>query len=212
MVNALVIEARNVLYQHQDDNQRLNAFLHSLGLSPRHPKVVAKGLKAARFDALHGRISRETYYDAILRFHGLNDENEFATGRAAIMGDTQNIRATERFPEVLQQLYTEGLQLSFVENTELTTNETVNMLAMVGYLPALWTFAVASSDIGYMVPDPAIFESVIREPHATMVLAARPIPWLAHQGTPTLVYEPGSRSNDPNVVRSPDDVLAMLLS
>ncbi len=211
-VDALVIEAENVLYQQREGELRLNAYLHSLGLSARHPKIVAKGLKAARFDALHGRISRETYYDAILRFHGVVDEEVLAVGRNAILQDTQDIITIEPFPEILQELHAAGIQLSVVTNTELTSEEMVDMLTSAGYLPTMWTYALASAEVGYMVPDPVLFEAVIDDPQTTVVLSSRPIPWLAHQGTATLIFQPGSRSNDPQVMRTPDEVLHTLLS
>lgn len=211
-VNALIIEAENVLYKQREGEQRLRAFLHSIGIDPRHPQVVAKAVKAARFDALHGRIPRETYYDAILRFHGVQHEKDIFAGRSAILRDVQDIYALDEFPAVLQQFHAHGINLSILTNSELSTEEMVETLATIGYLPAMWRHVMTSSDAGYLIPDPAIFAEVIETPESTAVLSPRPLHWLTDHGIANIVFQPENPTIVQYDVYSAADVLHLLLS
>ena len=211
-INTLVIEPENVLYTHLTGQYHLNAYLQTLDIKPRHPQIVEKALKAARFDVMHGRISRDTYYDAILRFHGVPDDADFDAGRYALLSDGQDIVAKNDMIETLERIYAAGISLSLIVNSAMDAHEIVDMLANVGFVRSFWGKVVSSSEAGAMIPDPAIFEALIESPTSTAVLSARPIPWLAEHGIPAIVYESERDIEGLYTVHSPEELLHLLVS
>lgn len=211
-INLLVIDPEDVLFSRQEEQQHLNAFLQSLGIEPRHPQIVEKALKAARFDVLHGRITRDTYYNAILRFHGVPEGAAYAIGRQAILADTTNLVPVAGAAEALQQIYAAGIALGLVVNSEHSAIDFINVLGDIGYIRSIWSYAVSSSEVGYMIPDPAIFEAIIESPKSTAVLSAKPIPWLLQTDVTSLVYGAYRQELGFQSIFSPEELVLALVS
>lgn len=188
LISALIIDPKAVLFMPATEQPHLKGYLNNLGLQPRHPQVVEKALRAARFDVLLGRISRDVYYDAILRFHGVPDYANLKAGREALLADSVYVTPNVKAIPVLNQLYVAGIQLSLVLNSEHSSREIAMMLNHFGFVHTLWSRIITSSEIGYIIPDPAIFEAVLNQPEGNVYLSQQAVPWLIKHGVINLVY------------------------
>ncbi len=211
-ISALIIDPKDVLFMPATEQPHLQGFLHNLGLQPRHPQVVEKALRAARFDVLLGRITRDVYYDAILRFHGVPEYANMKAGREALLADSVLITPNTNAIPVLNQLHVAGIQLSLVANSEHSAREIVLMLSHFGFMHTLWHRVVSSSEIGYILPDPAIFEAVIEQPDGNVYLGAQAIPWLIQQGVINLVYGDDQSVPDAYNIHQIDQLIDLLVA
>ncbi len=175
-LQACLFDTGGVLYHRPREDQHLRAFLEAHGLKLRHRAVLQKALRAARFDARTGRISRETLYDAILRMNGLEDRALFPTGREALYRDAADIELFPGVIETLERLRGAGLKLGTVSNTAHTASEKVAWLAARGLAPELWDVFLASSDEGMTKAHPAIFTRALD----TLGVAAGTCGYVAH--------------------------------
>ncbi|MBN1201673.1 MAG: HAD family hydrolase [Anaerolineae bacterium] len=161
-IRAILFEGEGVLYHRPRQDRHLSAFLSTHGLTLRHRQVVARALKAARYDVQSGRISRDTFYDAILRVHGLQDVHAFPEGRAAMLRDAADI---ELFPGVmptLDALHAAGYLLGIVSDSAHPSREKIAWLALCGLASSLWSAFVVSSEIGHLKTGGAIFEQALQ--------------------------------------------------
>lgn len=187
-IHTLIINPKDVLFQQSEQQPHLVAFLNAMGMEPRHPRVIEKGIRAARFDVLLGRISRDVYYDALLKLHGVPEHANMRAGREALLADSLLLTANYSAIPVLQQLYVAGIQLSLIMNSEHSADEMVSVLNHFGFVHTLWHDVIASSEIGHIIPDPAMFEAVIHQPNGIVYLSPHAVPWLIEQGIINLVY------------------------
>ena len=160
-IRALLFDTGGVLYHRPRQNRHLKAFLETHGLRLRHPAVLEKGLRAARFDAQTGRISRETFYDGILRINGLQDERLFPAGREAIYRDAVDIELFPGVAEVLSALYEAGVLLGAVSDTSHRAEEKIAWMAARGVPPEVWAVFLVSADVGVTKAEPLIFEHAL---------------------------------------------------
>jgi len=160
---ALLMDAGGVLYHRPREDRHLAAFLSQYGLPLRHRQVVERALRAARFDVQSGRISRDLFYDAILRFHGVQDEELFLIGREALLADAADIELFPGVRETLEALYNAGYLLGVVSDTAHTAEEKVDWLAARGLSPELWSAFVVSSETGLLKAGGAIFEHALAQ-------------------------------------------------
>lgn len=188
LISTLIIDPKDVLFMPATEQPYLKGYLQNLGLQPRHPQVVEKALRAARFDVLLGRITRDVYYDAILRFHGVPDYANLKVGREALLADSVFVTPNVKAIAVLNQLYVAGINLSLVLNSEHSGREIALMLSHFGFVHTLWNRIITSSEIGYIIPDPAIFDAIIDQPEGNVYLSRQAIPWLIQHGVINLVY------------------------
>ena len=150
-----------MLYHYPHPNGYLAAFLAEHGLTPRHPSIVQRALRAAQFDVYTGRITREMFFDAVLRVHGLTDLALFAAGRAALLHDASE---PELFPgvwETLVRLRDLDLRLGVVTNSPHPVGDLIAWLAVRNVSPSLWTAFVVSSEVGAMCAEPVIFKRAL---------------------------------------------------
>lgn len=156
----LIIDPESILYTRPKPDIYLYAYLESLGIKPRHPQIVQKALKAAAFDVIHGRISRNDFYDAILRFHGV-EESELAVGREAVLRDSFNLQSNPEMIGVLALMSQAGVKLVLVVNSEHSAEEIVDSLEQIGFHGNLWSAVIVSSDINLALPEQGMFEHVL---------------------------------------------------
>lgn len=156
-LQACLLDTGGVLYHRPREDQHLHAFLAAQGLRPRHRAVLQKMLRAARFDARTGRITREQLYDAILRMNGLQNSELFPAGREAIHRDAVDIELFPGVVETLERLHAAGLKLGTVSDTPYTAQEKMAWLEQRGLPPALWSAFVVSLDEGNTKAQSAIF-------------------------------------------------------
>src|SRR5512147_892069 len=100
-IQAILFDTEGVIYHRPRQQRYLEAFLAQHGLTPRHPAILERALRAARFDVLTGRIAVETYFDAVLHTHGIADPALLEEGRAALYQDAADI---ELYPGVIETL------------------------------------------------------------------------------------------------------------
>jgi FMN phosphatase YigB (HAD superfamily) len=133
---------------------------HDLPL--RHRVVVDRALRAARFDVRSGRISRDTFYDAILRVHGVEDENLLPLGRVALLQDAADIELFPGVRETLVSLQLAGYRLGVVSDTAHSAREKSAWLAARGIPVELWAAFIVSSEVGSVKPGREIFEWALK--------------------------------------------------
>ena len=175
-IRALLFDTGGVLYHRPRQNRHLKAFLEAHGLRLRHPAVLEKALRAARFDAQTGRISRETFYDGILRINGLQDERLFPAGRAAIYRDAIDIELFPGVAETLVALHEAGVLLGAISDTPHRAEEKIAWLEAHGVPPDVWAVFLVSADVGVTKAEPLIFEHAL----AALGLAPEQAAYVGH--------------------------------
>ncbi len=160
---ALLFDTGGVLYHRPRTDEHLKAFLKEHGLTLRHRSVLDKALRAARFDSLTGRISREMFYDGILRVNGIEDEALFPAGREAIYRDAVDIELFPSVTETLNRLHEAGVLLATVSDTAHAAREKIAWLASRGIEREIWSAFVVSRDVGITKARPAIFTHALDE-------------------------------------------------
>ncbi|PJF44123.1 MAG: hypothetical protein CUN55_05590 [Phototrophicales bacterium] len=211
-ISTLIINPEDVLYKRIPDQPHLRAFLNTLGIEPRHPKVVEKAMKAARFDALMGRISRDVYYNAILKVHSVPEHANMRAGREALLADALLARPNIKAIEVLNQLHAAGIRLALVINTEHSSSEIIQWLNHLGFIHTLWHQIVVSNEIGYMIPEPTIFEAIIEHTEGNVYLSRQAIPWLIERGIINLVYGDDTSVRDAYNVYNIEQLIDLLVA
>lgn len=166
-MKAIVFDTGGVLYHRPRQDQHLRAFLEAHGLKLRHRDVLAKALRAAQYDALTGRITRHALYDAILRINGLENEDLFEAGRAAIYQDAVDIDLFPGVADTLHQLRTASFLLGAISDTAHSAEEKQAWLVAKGISPGIWRTFIVSSNVGSTKEEPAIFRRALDELDST---------------------------------------------
>ena len=161
-IQIILFDGDGVLYHRPRQDQHLAHFLEAHGLKLRHPRVVEKALRAARFDVLVGRIPREAYFDAVLRFHGVTDAVLLAEGREVLFYDAADIELFPGVIETLDALQAAGVMLGAVVESPHPAVHHVGWLAEHGLSPGLWCEFVTSCEVGMLLSDLGIFHHTLR--------------------------------------------------
>ncbi|MBN1678784.1 MAG: HAD family hydrolase [Anaerolineae bacterium] len=162
-IKVILFDTGGTLYHRPREDRRLSAFLSEHNLTLRNRAVVNRLVRAARFDAQSGRIPRDTFYDAILRMHGLETEADFPAGREALLRDAADI---ELFPGVagtLNALRGAGYRLGVISDSAHSAQEKIGWLAARDITPAVWSVFVVSSEIGTLKTSGGAFEHALNE-------------------------------------------------
>jgi FMN phosphatase YigB (HAD superfamily) len=171
-IQAILFDTEGVIYHRPRQDRYLRAFLEQHDLKPRHPSVLERALRAARFDVLTGRISVETYFDAVLRTHGVCDSQWLEEGRAALFQDAADIELYPGVIETLTRLQSAGLRLGAVVDSPYTAGEEIAWLAVRQLSPGVWSVFVVSSAVGVTKTEPLIFEQALSQLDLTPYAAA----------------------------------------
>jgi FMN phosphatase YigB (HAD superfamily) len=156
-IKAIMFDTGGVLYHRPRQDRHLAGFLAQHGIKLRPRSVVSRALRAANFDVIRGRITREEFYTAVLRLHGLEDETLFAEGHKALLRDAADI---ELFPGVTETLYAlqdAGYELVALSDTPHPAGLKVMWLADHGLAPSLWSDFVVSSESGMLKTEPKLY-------------------------------------------------------
>ena len=156
----LLIDPEGLLYTRPSQDTYLYAYLENLGIKPRHPQITQRALKAAQFDVMHGRIERDSFYDAILRFHGVQ-ERDLGTGRSVVLKDRLSATAMLGAAEVIETLVGANFKLVIVTNTEHSSRDILQMLEGIGFPNTWWERAIASAEVKQALPDALFFEKAL---------------------------------------------------
>jgi FMN phosphatase YigB (HAD superfamily) len=162
-IQAILFDTEGVIYHRPRQDRYLRAFLERNGLQPRHPSILDRALRAARFDVLTGRIPVETYFDALLRTHGIVESELFEEGRAALFYDAADIELYPGIAETLTALQKAGFRLGAVVDSPHTPGEEIAWIAAQQLSPGLWSVFVVSSDVGATKAEPLIFERALHQ-------------------------------------------------
>jgi FMN phosphatase YigB (HAD superfamily) len=162
-IQAILFDTEGVIYHRPRQDRHLRAFLQQHELKPRHPSILKRALRAARFDVLTGRISVETYFDAVLRTHGISDPALLEEGRAALFRDAADIELYPGVIETLTHLQNAGLRLGAAVDSPHTAGEEIAWLAARQLSPGLWSVFVVSSAVGATKTEPLIFERALHQ-------------------------------------------------
>ena len=160
-IQAILFDTEGVIYHRPRLQRYLAAFLAEHELTPRHPSILDRALRAARFDVVTGRITIETYFDAILRTHGIVMPDLLEAGREALFRDAADIELYPGVIETLTNLQDSGLRLGAVADSPYTAGEEIAWMAARTLTPGVWNVFVVSSDVGATKSEPPIFERAL---------------------------------------------------
>lgn len=155
-IRAILFDAGGVLYHRPREDRNLRDFLAGHNLLLRDRAILARALRAASFDVRSGRITRDIFYDAILRMHGL-DEHLYAEGREMLLRDAADIELFPGVRETLDMLYDAGYQLAVVSDSGHPARDKVRWLARRGVSVGVWSAFVASCEYGLLKAEGSIF-------------------------------------------------------
>ncbi len=157
-ITTILLDAGGVLYYRPREDTYLELFLEEHGYKLRHRSIVDRAMRAAIFDVQSGRISRDQFYNAILRLHGVNDEAIFPAGREALLRDAADIELFPGAAETLIALSEGGYRLGVVSDTAHSAEEKIGWLGECGIPSAIWSAFIVSSEFGQLKSGRAIFE------------------------------------------------------
>lgn len=203
-LKAILFDTGGVLYHRPRQDRHLETFLMQHGLKLRYRSVVERGLRAALFDVRTGRIPCDMFYDAVLRLHGVEDEDLFEAGRAALYRDAADIELFPGVTETLIELRDEGLRLGTVSDTGHAAGEKTGWLCARGVPPGLWSAFVVSSDFGQLKTEPAIFMLALNHMGTTAAQTAfvghdaTELNVAAYAGLTTIAFMPDDPTVDVN--------------
>ncbi len=175
-IQAILFDTDGVLYHHPRQDRYLTAFLARHGLTPRHPSILARALRAARFDVLTGRIPVERYFDAVLRTHGISDPDLLEAGREALFYDAADIELFPGVADTLTHLQNAHLRLGAVADSPFSPGEEIAWMASRQLSPGLWSVFVVSAEVGATKTEPPIFERALQQ----LDLPARRVAYVGH--------------------------------
>ncbi len=189
-LSAFLFDAPSVLYERPDLGVALQTLLEHYGLKPRHPTVVHNALRAASFDANIGRISLDDYYNAILRVHGLTEEQALAAGREALRFDATRLSLPTGAAAALRRLKGLPVNLGALVNSPYKAADEMAWLARLGVPADTWTVFLSSCEQGAIAPDPVIMDAAIKalnRPHTEIGLVSRDRSFLEYAAEVDLV-------------------------
>jgi FMN phosphatase YigB (HAD superfamily) len=184
-VKAILFDTGGILYHRPRQDRHLAAFLKQHGLQQRHRSVVERALRAANFDVQTGRITRDAFYDAILRVHGLNEDNLFPAGREALLRDAADIELFPGVGQMLRLLKEAGYRLGAISDSAHTSSQKITWLAAHKIPAETWSAFVVSSEVGSTKAGPLIFEralGLLKTPAAETVFVGHSPVELARAG------------------------------
>jgi FMN phosphatase YigB (HAD superfamily) len=200
-IQAILFDTEGVIYHHPRQQRYLAEFLAQYDLTARHPSILERALRAARFDVITGRIALDTYLDAILHTHGIAAPDLLEAGRAALFHDAADIELYPGVIETLTHLQDAGLRLGAVVDSPYTAGEEIAWMAARMLSPGVWNVFTVSSDVGATKSEPLIFERALSRLNLTPEQAAfvghasEELACAARMGMPTISFLP----DDPDV-------------
>jgi FMN phosphatase YigB (HAD superfamily) len=200
-IQAILFDTEGVIYHRPRQQRYLTAFLAQHELTPRHPSILERALRAARFDVITGRIALDTYFDAILHTHGIAAPDLLEAGREALFRDAADIELYPGVIETLTNLQDAGLRLGAVVDSPYTAGEEIAWMAARMLSPGVWNVFTVSSDVGATKSEPLIFERALFRlnlpaDHAAFVgHASEELACASRMGMPTISFLP----DDPDV-------------
>jgi len=160
-VKAILFDTGGILYHRPRQDRHLTAFLEQHELRLRQRSLVERALRAANFDVQTGRITRDAFYDAILRVHGLSDESLFPAGREALLRDAADIELFPGVVEMLRLLKEAGYRLGAISDSAHTSEEKIAWLETRKIRPGTWSVFVVSSRVGATKSGSLIFQRAL---------------------------------------------------
>ena len=157
-VKAVLLDAGDIIYRRRRNTPAVAAFLQRTGLRP--PPYEAPELKALKRDAHAGRISREAFFDAVLKHCGPVPPDEIESGHRLLAAAQGEIDFLGGVPETLHKLKHAGLRLGIVTNTFDPTETKLEWFRRAG-IDTIWDSFATSCELKLVKPKPGIYLSAL---------------------------------------------------
>lgn len=159
-IRGLIFDAGDILYFRPQRGVGFVTFLKELGLeiSPNH--IQQK--KEIEHKAYRGQITHDEYRESIVRMYGINDPEQLARGKQALIDDDANVAFFEGVPETLLALKQQGYLLGIVTDTANSISAKLSWFERGGF-GHVWDSIISSMDIGTRKPDPKIYQAALQQ-------------------------------------------------
>ena len=159
-IKALLFDAGDLLYHRPREKERLAAFLAELGLSLS--PMLKREREKLRTMAFVGKLTKQEYQDQVLRFYGVQGEENLARGRKAFEEESNDVVFFDGVKETLLALKERGLLLGVVTDTYQPTVVKLKWFEQEG-IGHVWDAFVVSCEVGVRKPDPRIYRLALDE-------------------------------------------------
>jgi putative hydrolase of the HAD superfamily len=159
-IRAMIFDAGDILYFRPQRGSGFVTFLKELGLglSPNH----AQRKKEVEYQAYRGQITHDAYREAIVHMYGINQPEELARGKQALIDDDANVAFFEGVPETLCTLKEQGILLGIVTDTANSISAKLSWFERGGF-GHVWDSIISSMDVGTRKPDPKIYQAALEQ-------------------------------------------------
>lgn len=159
-IRALIFDAGDILYFRPQRGAGFANFLKELGLemSPNH----AQQKKAIEYQAYRGQISHDEYREAVVALYDIEQPEQIARGKQALVDDDDNVAFFEGVPETLRALKEQGFLLAIVTDTANSISAKLGWFERGGF-GHVWDAIISSMDIGTRKPDARIYQAALKQ-------------------------------------------------
>jgi HAD superfamily hydrolase (TIGR01509 family) len=153
MIKAIIFDAGDILYRRRRNLSLLPDFLARFGLQP--PDFGSAPLQQARLKAFAGEISRDGFFDTVLKSCGVAAPH-LEEGRAVLDAAQAAIDFIPDVATILHDLKRAGLKLGIATNTYEPTRTKLDWFGKAG-IADVWDSFATSCEIGLIKPNPGIY-------------------------------------------------------
>ena len=157
-IRALLFDAGDILYQRPNKDRRLKAFLHQLGLDGNG--VSKNRMDEIQFAAYQGKLTREEYFEAILRSHGVTKSRDIQRGKIIIEEDDNDIQIFDGVADTLKSLKANGYYLGIITDTAVPVSLKLAWFEKAGF-GDVWDSVISSKEMGVKKPNPQIYHAAL---------------------------------------------------
>ena len=159
-IRAMIFDAGDILYFRPQRGVEFTAFLNGLGLEVKPDHAMQK--KKIEYQAYRGQITHDEYREAVVRMYGIEEPEQLACGKQALIDDDANVAFFDGVPETLHALKKQGYLLGIVTDTANSISAKLSWFERGGF-GHVWDSIISSMDIGTRKPDPKIYEASLRQ-------------------------------------------------
>jgi putative hydrolase of the HAD superfamily len=159
-IRALMFDAGDILYFRPQRGAGFANFLKELGLemSPNH----AQQKKAIEHQAYRGQISHDEYREAVVAMYAIEQPEQIARGKQALIDDDSNVAFFEGVPETLRALKAQGYLLAIVTDTANSISAKLSWFERGGF-GHVWDAIISSIEVGTRKPDARIYQAALEQ-------------------------------------------------
>jgi putative hydrolase of the HAD superfamily len=175
-IRALIFDAGDILYYRSNEGVRFNAFLRDLGLDTGDSQSIEKS--ALTQQAFCGQIEKDEFHDAYLRLCGVTQPEQIALGKQILEEENNKIEFFEGVQETLIALKEQGYLLGIITDTANNLQTKLRWFERGGFAH-VWDSIISSRELGVSKPDPAMYQSALRQ----LGLSAEQAAFVGHKGS-----------------------------